>query len=110
MWGLNPFGYHLENLLIHGLNCGLVYFFLIKCLQVGMSPMKRSSTFEVLENIAFRASLLFAVHPIHVEPVGGVVGRADVSATGLFHSYLKKTNTNTYISLWFPLISSCSLH
>lgn len=33
---------------------------------------------------AYYASLLFTVHPVHTEPVAGLVGRADVLSSVLF--------------------------
>ena len=49
-WGLNPFGYHLTNLLIHLANVMLV-FYLVR-LVCGS------------EDLALFSSLFFAVHPI----------------------------------------------
>jgi len=30
--------------------------------------------------LAFWTAILFSVHPVHVEPLGGIVGRADLLA------------------------------
>lgn len=51
IWGYNPFGYHLTNLILHIL-CTVSVYFLVKVL------MKK-------DNIAFLSSIFFAVHPIH---------------------------------------------
>lgn len=61
---LEPFGYHLGNVLLHGMTTVLAFL-------VGMYtlPSLRCS---------FLAGLLFAVHPIHTEAVCHTVGRADV--------------------------------
>ena len=63
-----PFGFHLVNLLAHAAAAALV------CLLAArlMAPAG-----------ALAAGLLFAVHPVHVEAVANVVGRAEVLA-GLF--------------------------
>jgi hypothetical protein len=63
-----PFGFHLVNLLAHAAAAALV------CLLAGrlMSPAG-----------ALAAGLLFAVHPVHVEAVANVVGRAEILA-GVF--------------------------
>ena len=35
IWGLNPFGYHLTNILLHSINAILLYFFFIAITQIG---------------------------------------------------------------------------
>ena len=61
---LNPKIYHTTNFIIHILNAALVYFFIF--LLCGKN------------NIAFIVSLLFAIHPMHVESVAWVAERKDV--------------------------------
>lgn len=75
IWGNNPLPFHLLNIVIHGLNCCLVYFFLKKCIN---------SNDKTWKDLAFWASILFSVHPVHVEPLGGLVGRADLLAAFIF--------------------------
>ena len=62
--GLDPFGYHLTNLIFHLLNCLLVLW-LIEWLS-------RNTL------VAFVAAILFGVHPLHVESVAWVSERKDV--------------------------------
>eukprot|EP00794_Sanderia_malayensis_P020407 gene20407-22420_t len=70
--GLQPFGYHLVNMLLH---VAVSMFFLYFCeADIFHGDVKRSVT----------AAALFAVHPIHTEAVTGVVGRADILACLLF--------------------------
>lgn len=58
-----PWPYHLLNLLLHLLNCALVFYFVwLLCRQ---------------QWVAFITSLLFAIHPMHVESVAWVTGRID---------------------------------
>src|ERR1051325_7928664 len=64
LWGLNPFGYHLMNLFFHLL--GAFFVFLI---------IKKLSGNDL---IAFITSLLFGIHPLHVESVAWVAERKDV--------------------------------
>lgn len=66
--GLRPWGYHLGNVILHGLATSLVY-------RTGM-VLGLSGTGA--------ASVLFAVHPVHTEAVAGLVGRADVLSTIFF--------------------------
>jgi protein O-mannosyl-transferase len=68
LWGLDPTGYHLTNLLFH---CGtvlLVYWVLAR-----MTGAVWRSAF---------VALLFAVHPLHVESVAWVSERKDVLCAG----------------------------
>ncbi|XP_068595595.1 protein O-mannosyl-transferase TMTC2 [Brachionichthys hirsutus] len=68
--GLDPWGYHLVNVAIHGAVTGL--FTLLARLLLG------GGLWSLL------AGLLFASHPIHTEAVAGVVGRADEGAALFF--------------------------
>jgi len=63
-FGLNPFYYHLSNIILHALNILLVYIFI--CLLSGRRL------------IALIVSLLFALHPMRVESVVWVTERKDV--------------------------------
>ncbi|HEX2218247.1 MAG TPA: hypothetical protein VHG35_05545, partial [Gemmatimonadales bacterium] len=65
-WGGSPAGFHLANVLLHVLASLLVY-----ALAAALLPRAG----------ALAAALLFAVHPVHVEAVANVVGRAEVLAT-----------------------------
>ena len=61
LWGLNPFWYHLENVLLHALVAALFYLLLV----------------EVFEDrrLAFIASVLFAVYPVNAEAVDAIFNR-----------------------------------
>jgi Tfp pilus assembly protein PilF len=61
---LNPFGYHLTNLILHLLNCLLV-FWLIYILTGSIS-------------VSWITAILFSLHPLHVESVAWVSERKDV--------------------------------
>ena len=61
VWGLQPFGYHLTSLLLHGLNVALAYAVARRLLG------SRTG--------ALVAALVFAVHPLQVEAVVWVAGR-----------------------------------
>src|SRR3990172_11612100 len=55
IWGLNPLGYHLTNIMLHSLNAILLYFFLVEITQ-------KSS-------LSLFAAALWAAHPVNVEAV-----------------------------------------
>jgi protein O-mannosyl-transferase len=70
--GAHPFGYHLINLLFHAAVTILLYLVLRNLL----------AAVSGCETIAVAAALVFAVHPIHTEAVGSIVGRAELLAAG----------------------------
>ncbi len=67
LWGLNPSGYHLSNLLWHLLATFLVY-------RVALRSTERTVS-------AWLAALLFAVLPAHTEAIGWIQGRVDLVST-----------------------------
>lgn len=71
---LNPFIYHLTNLVLHLLNCLLV-FLLFLLLSHNIS-------------IAFIVAILFGIHPLHVESVAWITERKDVLYAFFFLSAL----------------------
>lgn len=68
---LQPWGYHLVNVILHAL-ISILYF---KVSQKFVPHSKR---------VAKICSYLFAVHPIHTEAVTGVVGRAELLSSVFF--------------------------
>lgn len=80
IWGMNPFGYHLTNLLLHAANAVAFYFVAARLLSLAFSS-SRDELFILLG--AASAALLFALHPLRVESVAWVTERRDV-LSGLF--------------------------
>ena len=79
--GLNPVVYHLDNLLLHGLNTVLVFFLSFQIL--GVAWKNRDPAVQGLSKgrslaAAALAALLFGLHPIHVESVAWATERKDV--------------------------------
>lgn len=68
--GMDPWGYHLVNILLHAAVTGLFTNF---------SRILFGDGYWTLI-----AGLLFASHPIHTEAVAGIVGRADIGACLFF--------------------------
>jgi tetratricopeptide (TPR) repeat protein len=67
LFGANPAGHHLENVLLHAINAILLF-----TLLSGITGAVWRSAF---------VAALFAVHPLHVESVAWVVERKDVLST-----------------------------
>jgi tetratricopeptide (TPR) repeat protein len=95
MSGDNAWSYHLFNLIFHLINCVLVYRFALL--------LSKNNTL-----IALVASLLFGIHPLHVESVAWVSERKDVLYALFFllgHiSFTKYVDTNSKKQYWFTLV------
>ena len=73
LWDLNPYGFHLSNILFHSLNT------LIVILLAGM--LFRNATGKLDSSVyyaAFLVGLFFGIHPLHVESVVWISERKDV--------------------------------
>lgn len=79
-WGLNPFGYHFDNVLFHSINVLLVFFLTIRLME--SAGMRGLYSFKGISS-GLTAALLFGLHPLHVESVSWISERKDV-LSGLF--------------------------
>ena len=82
VWGMNPFGYHLTNLILHAVNAVLFYFLTLRLLALALSMTSVSADLDLRVAAGF-AALFFAVHPLRVESVAWATERRDV-LSGLF--------------------------
>lgn len=73
-WKLDPYGFHLTNVIIHIIACLLLF----KIFSTLFWRYKYRNLFSLL------ATLIFAVHPIHTEAVSWVSGRTDSLVTLFF--------------------------
>ncbi|MGZ4072293.1 MAG: tetratricopeptide repeat protein [Bacteroidia bacterium] len=97
---LNPEVFHITNLLLHLINCLLV-FWLIWLLTKN----------ELITVIVFS---LFALHPLHVESVAWITERKDVlysvfylSALISYHFYYQNKNRKYYVLTFLFFVLSC---
>jgi Flp pilus assembly protein TadD len=74
LWGMDPFGYHLTNILLHSANAVLFYFVTLRLLEIA-API---SSAIVLKLAAVFSALVFAIHPLRVESVAWATERRDV--------------------------------
>jgi tetratricopeptide (TPR) repeat protein len=71
IWGTDPFGYHLTNVIFHALNSILVYFLVFRLIpHGGDSGWSRA--------VPLLSALFFALHPIHTESVNWIKNRFDI--------------------------------
>src|SRR3989454_3713901 len=76
LWGMNPRGYHLTNLLLHAANAVVFFFITRRILTRALpSPSERGHALTVSAGVA---ALLFALHPLRAESVAWATERRDL--------------------------------
>ncbi|MEO7435981.1 MAG: tetratricopeptide repeat protein [Candidatus Binatia bacterium] len=70
LWGLDPAGYHLTNLVLHIINAVVIYFLLCRLGET--------------EGFALAAALLWALHPVQPESVAWITERKNLLSTLFF--------------------------
>lgn len=73
LYGSGPFGYHVTNVFLH-----LICSILVYLVAFELTPGERK------RQIAATAGAIFALHPLHAEPVTWIAGRVDVIC-GVFY-------------------------
>ena len=79
LWGTDPTGYHVTNIVLHAMVAVLVFLVFTKL--IGQQEKTKG---ERLFYIAAVAALLFAIHPLRVESVVWITERRDL-LSGLFY-------------------------
>jgi protein O-mannosyl-transferase len=82
LWGMNPAGYHLTNLLLHAAHAVALYFLARRLLVLAGVVAPGAGAIATAVPAAF-AALVFAIHPLRVESVAWVTERRD-ALSGLF--------------------------
>lgn len=107
LFGLDPFGYHLVNILLHLANTILVFMIAEK--------LAASLRLKEVRWMGLVTALLFGIHPLHVESVAWISERKDVLYGFFFllglHQYISSTKDGKSLSykdtslllLWFLL-------
>jgi Tfp pilus assembly protein PilF len=106
IWGMDPVGYHITNVLLHSANAVALYFVSRRLLTLALSESDGEDSWQVILSAAF-AALCFALHPLRVESVAWATERRDV-LSGLFylwtiHCYLRarsRSNENVPSRHW----------
>lgn len=79
--GLNPFGYHLINNLIHIINALFVYYLVFLTLDTSFFERHKDIIFKSRYFLAFSSAFVFVAHPIQTQAVTYVVQRSTLIAT-----------------------------
>ncbi len=82
VWGLDPFGYHLTNLVFHVADTFVVGYLSSVMVAIAAGPERKGGPGLPVFAGLF-AAMLFGLHPAHVESVAWVSERKDV-VSGLF--------------------------
>jgi predicted negative regulator of RcsB-dependent stress response len=91
LFGMSPFGWHVANLILHSGVCLMAYALL------------RRWAFSAI--VAFIITLIFAVHPVHVESVAWIAGSPDLLFSLAFLGSLwfatsyRESRSNNYLML-----------
>ena len=79
VWGLNPLGHHLTNVLLHAINTFLVVLLVTKLVESRANGLNGLHGLNKGALIAAGVTgLLFGLHPLHVESVAWVAERKDL--------------------------------
>src|SRR6266498_3390301 len=97
IWGMNPIGYHLTNLILHAANAVFFYCVCRQLIARALSTPDHGSW--RLTTCATFAALFFAIHPLRVESVAWATERRDVLSGFFFlwtiYCYLR-ANSSSY--------------
>ena len=109
-FGLNPFGYHMVNWILHGLSSGVLFLIIRKILLLSPSSIQNNACVNpwYINIVASIATLCWALHPLRVEPVAWATDLTYCQAV-LFLllstlCYLKAINSESYKKRYLFLI------
>ena len=92
IWGMNPSGFRVTNLILHLLTCIMLYQLLRKMMGGSLIP--------------FSVTLLFGLHPVNTESVAWISSRNNILVTLFslisFYYYLKQRNEKR---IWTGVLS-----
>jgi len=77
IWGKEPWGYHLSSNLLHAANVTLLFVLLRRLIATELAELAGNDVLKI-QLAAVTVTLIFALHPIAVEPVSGVSYSSDL--------------------------------
>lgn len=103
IWGMDPFGYHLTNLVLHAASA-MIFYFICKRLLALALPGSNGDESSLTIGAGF-AALLFSLHPLRVESVAWAVERKDV-LSGFFFllAVLFYLKANSSVRRWMVAV------
>jgi tetratricopeptide (TPR) repeat protein len=117
IWGLNPFGHHLTNNILHAINSCLAVVLIITVMKIRSrrTSEKERSGFLTQRTIWITGAvtgLLFGLHPLHVESAVWVAERKDLLCALFFLltllmyvKYADSKSSNPVERTWFSPFS-----
>ncbi|MCK9419650.1 MAG: tetratricopeptide repeat protein [Nitrospirae bacterium] len=121
IWGLNPLGHHLTNIILHAVNTAFVVVLALKLLDFMRERSAQNGAASFLNNrtiliAAGATGLLFGIHPVHVESVAWVAERKDLLCALFFllsiiwyaHYVSSKTYKTYMLTLGFFVLALMS--
>lgn len=78
LFGIEPWGYHLTNVLLHTINGVLLYIFTTLLIQPQVAVTRGPTISRFFANPSFLISILFITHPVLTEAVNAVSYREDL--------------------------------
>jgi len=84
VFGLHAWGFHLVNILFHVGTSVLVFLVALRLFSSAAPSSSSPSSASLLLSPPFIAAILFATHPIHVEPVAWISSLMDLSYSFFF--------------------------
>ena len=75
IWGMDPLGYHLTNVLLHGVNAGLLFLLSLRLFRLAAPQAVPDSSLRIASMFS---AFFYALHPLRVESVAWVTERRDV--------------------------------
>lgn len=83
LWGMNPFGYHLTNVLLHAASAAFLYKTAFILFTVNKKDISSDNLVYASAAAVFSA-LFFAIHPLRAESVSWLTERRDVLSLFFF--------------------------
>ena len=89
IWGLNPLGHHLTNVVLHAADTFLVVLLIVRLVNASKETSKKNGSSGFLDERTILITggvtgLLFGLHPLHAESVFWVAERKDVMCALFF--------------------------